>query len=88
MLASDNADEIWARIDSSTSTTSFLLDGLESAVALTAARAINGNYSYGPYGSSTNTGSNTTSIQYTGYLTGLGKAGATAIITERRYRHF
>jgi RHS repeat-associated protein len=66
LLASGNLDEIYAQLGSS-STTSYLRDGLNSTVALTSGTgSISGSYSYDPYGNTTSSGSTTTSLQYTG----------------------
>jgi RHS repeat-associated protein len=67
VIGSDRIDEIWARLDSTSATTSFLRDGINSAVALTNnAGAVSGSYAYSPYGTSQGSGSTTTSQQYTG----------------------
>lgn len=66
MLASGNLDELFALVTSS-ATTSFLRDGVNSTVALTSASGtISGNYYYSPYGDTGHTGSLTTAFQFTG----------------------
>jgi RHS repeat-associated protein len=66
LLASGNLDEIYAQVGSS-STTSYLRDGVKSTVALTSSSAsISANYYYSPYGDSAKTGTATTPLQFTG----------------------
>jgi RHS repeat-associated protein len=66
MLAGAGLDEIYAQINSS-GTTSYLRDGVNSAVAITnSSAATTANYSYSPYGDSAGTGTATTPLQYTG----------------------
>ena len=65
-LASGNLDELFAQIGSG-GTTSYLRDGLNSAVAVTNSSAnITGSYDYAPYGTSVGTGTGTTAQQFTG----------------------
>jgi RHS repeat-associated protein len=66
LLASQDLDEIYAQV-SSTATTSYLRDGLNSTVALTnSGGGITGSLTYSPYGGSSSSGSVTTAFQYTG----------------------
>jgi RHS repeat-associated protein len=66
LLASGNLDEIYAQVGSS-STTSFLRDGVNSTAALTSSTAsISANYYYSPYGDSAKIGAATTILQFTG----------------------
>jgi RHS repeat-associated protein len=66
LLASGNLDEVYALVTSS-ATTSFLRDGVNSSVALTSSSAtISANYYYSPYGDSARTGSSSTPLEFTG----------------------
>jgi RHS repeat-associated protein len=66
LLMGSGLDEIYAQISSS-GTTSYLRDGLNNTVADTNnTAAVTANYSFSPYGGSTNTGTPSTSMQYTG----------------------
>jgi RHS repeat-associated protein len=65
MLAGAGIDQIYAQVTSS-GTTSYLRDGLNSTVALTNSSAATvANYSYSPYGDSFGSGA-TTPLQYSG----------------------
>lgn len=66
LLASGNLDEIFAQVSSS-STTSYLRDGVNSGVALTSSGgSITGNIYYSPYGDSAESGTGATPFQFTG----------------------
>jgi RHS repeat-associated protein len=66
ILAGQGLDDFYAETNSS-ATTSYISDGLGSTVAATnSSGAIVGNNSYGPYGTTTQSGSTATAFQYTG----------------------
>jgi len=66
ILAGSGLDQIYAQISSS-GTTSFLADGVNSTAALTnSSGAITKSYLYSPYGDSAGSGTASTTYQYTG----------------------
>jgi RHS repeat-associated protein len=66
LLGSLNIDEIFAQV-SSTGTTGYLRDGLNSTVGETgSAGTLTANYWYSPYGDSANTSAAPTPLQFTG----------------------
>jgi RHS repeat-associated protein len=66
LLASGNLDEIFAQVTSS-ATTSYLRDGINSGVASTSSGgSITGSSYYSPYGDSAQTGTGATPFQFTG----------------------
>jgi RHS repeat-associated protein len=66
ILAGQGLDEFYAEADAS-ATTSYISDGIGSTVAASnSSSTIVGNNSYGPYGSTTQSGSTATAFQYTG----------------------
>lgn len=72
-------DERYAEVGAS-ATTSFLTDGLGSAIALTdASGSVTGSYSYDPYGATSQAGNSTTPFEYTG----RENDGATALYYYR-----
>jgi RHS repeat-associated protein len=67
ILAGQGLDEFCAETNA-TATTSYISDGTGSTVAATnSSGAIAGNSSYGPYGTTTQSGSAATAFQYTGH---------------------
>jgi RHS repeat-associated protein len=66
ILSGAGLDHVYAQV-SSTGTTSVLRDGLNDTIALTnSAGTTTGSYSYAPFGATTNSGTSSTTLQYTG----------------------
>jgi RHS repeat-associated protein len=66
ILGGPGLDDVYAQVTSS-ATTSVLRDGLNDTVALTNSSGTTiGSYSYAPYGATTNSGTSSSTLQYTG----------------------